>query len=150
MNKKHFGMSVLGYAIVFVIVLAIIMIISAPMMVEKYNVSKNSNQAGNSYSQNSVDSYGAGERRSRRSNRSDESLQNLSEEMQNMESRLSSRIDELEQVQADYEQGGSSDVSDKYVCTIDGALDENDEIVPLSSNFDLKSQKIVFICEYRK
>ena len=46
MNKK-FAMSALGYVIILVIILGIVMIISAPMMADKYkkngNLSKNNN-----------------------------------------------------------------------------------------------------------
>ena len=106
MNKKS-AMSALGYAIVIVILLGIGMIISAPMMLDKYNSENTQTKQIEKYS-----------------------------ELQELESRLSSRISRLERNQ-----------TDKYVCTIEGNLDDEGNIVPVDSVN--ASEKFIFVCEYK-
>lgn len=109
MNRK-LAMSALGYAIVIVILLGVGMIISAPMMVEKYKVEDNpqSHQTQNGgYS-----------------------------ELDELEQRLNNRISRLEKVQ-----------TDRYVCTIEGNLDDEGNLVPVDSVN--ASERFVFVCEYR-
>lgn len=114
MNKKY-AMSTLGYAIVLVIILGLVMIISAPMLIDKYN---------NKEIPKTVEEYN--------------STQDV---LYDLETRLTARIEELEKRQ-------NSSVSNKYICTIDGNLDENGNIVPKESSF--ATEKFVFVCEYKR
>lgn len=120
MNKKS-AMSAMGYAIVSVIILGIVMIVSAPMLVNNVKEEKPQEPQMN-YEKEETSSYS---------------------ELRSIEERLSSRIDNLERRQSD-----ANVVTDKYVCSIEGKLDENGEVVPVDSpnRFD----KFVFVCEYRR
>ena len=118
MNRKN-AMSALGYAIAFVIFLAVVMIISTPMIVDKYNGEPQNVDRVETVEKHYTPSSGA--------------------ELRNLEARLTSRIERLEQNQP-------STVSNKYVCTIEGNLDSDGSVVPVGSRSDLK--KFVFVCEY--
>lgn len=113
----RYAMSALGYAIVLIIILGIVMIISAPMLVDKYSDKK---------APQTVEQY----------NSTQDTLYDL-------ETRLNARMDDLERRQNNQ----NSNVSNKYVCTIDGSLDENGTVVPTDSSF--ATQKFVFVCEYK-
>lgn len=119
MNKK-LAMSTIGYAIILVIILGVVMIISAPMLADKYkteNKPKPFEQPEISHSDYS--------------------------ELRELENRLSTRIDELER-----HQSYTNDNSYKYICKIEGNLDDSGIVVPFdNSNPD---GKIVFVCEYKK
>lgn len=120
MSKKS-AMSAMGYAIVSVIVLGIVMIVSAPMLVSNVKEEKPQEPQMN-YEREESSSYS---------------------ELRSIEERLSSRIENLERSQND-----RNVVTDKYVCTIEGKLDENGDVVPADSAG--RSDKIVFVCEYRR
>jgi hypothetical protein len=128
--NKYFAISTIGYAIIIVIVLAIAMIISTPMLFNDLNKKdKDENPIQNPISnqiQSPVQNQFQGEDNTK---------------IQEVEERLSSRINELEQVVS------SKDARNKYICTMEGNLDENGIVVPLDSSSD---RKIVFVCEYRK
>ena len=87
---------------------------------------------------------------------SDNSDINVVEEMQNIESRLNSRISDIEarqnnQPQQNYS-NSSAPVTNKYVCSMEGTLDRDNNVIPLNSqqpSANLQNQKIVFVCEYR-
>ena len=90
MSKKT-GMSTMGYAIVLVIILGIVMIISAPMLVDNYEMDKNkqAQEAQNSYqndrhSSRDYNNYNQFQ---------EETYINITKDMRNIERRLSSRID---------------------------------------------------------
>lgn len=155
---KKLAMSTLGYAIVLVIILGVVMIISAPMMVDKFKNKEHNNQQeiipddsrkdserDDVYDDSSsvpVKDY---------SNRSSELYY---DEMINIERRMNARIDNLEMRQRDIQnyQSSKTSVSNKYVCTIEGTLDSNNNVVPLDgqNSSDIRSQKFVFVCEYRE
>lgn len=123
MNKK-FAMSTIGYAIVLVIILGVIMIISAPMLADKYKAdNKQTPQPPQpTFEQPQTSHYEYSE-------------------LKELENRLSSRIDELERRQ-------TSSYTNKYICNIEGNLDDSGLVVPFdNSNPD---SKIVFVCEYKK
>ena len=136
------GLSVMVYAIVLVIILAVVMIISAPMMVDEY---KNDNKQQKAEEQNNGN-Y----------NRSDdryveENFINITDEMRNIETRLSSRIDELEmQANETVNTVPAESISDKYICEIEGVKNEYGNTVPITEDTDISAQKIVFVCEYRR
>ncbi len=149
MNKKS-ALSSMGYAIVLVIILGIGMIISAPMLANKYkddakDAKNNNNQqlAETSASRNGNNLTNDGE------------FINITEEMHNIERRLSSRINDLEMRQNDLESSTSEDyaqpeISDKYICEIEGVKNEYGNTVPINDETDISTQKIVFVCEYRQ
>ena len=117
--KRKNAMSAIGYAIVTVILIAFGMIISAPMITEKYQ--SNNRAVEKTYNNNS--NY------------------NNNYDVRSLEDRinsLSSRIDSL----------SSKSVSDKYVCSIEGGLNEDGVVVPIDPNNP--PAKFIFSCEYRK
>lgn len=143
---KNKGLSTIGYAIVLVIILAVVMIISAPMMADKYKGDKEKQQTQKDAMQN---------RQSSRQSRSDDIMLFVHEEMRNIESRLSSRIDTLEMRQSELNSSGSEsnynqEISDRYVCEIEGIKNEFGNTVPITDDTDITAQKIVFVCEYRR
>lgn len=122
MNRKN-AISALGYAIVFVIIIGIVMIISAPMLVDKYK-------------SNNVESY--------ETNVVENNYENdyaTKSDLQNLENNLNSSITELQ----------NNNVSqDKYVCTIEGYLGDDGNIIDITlDTSDIKSKKFVFVCEYK-
>lgn len=122
MNKK-FAMSTMGYAIVLVIILGVVMIISAPMLADKYKkVDKKTNSPIVEPSVTSHYEYS---------------------ELREIENRLSSRIDDIERRQNSVD---TNSYTNKYVCKIEGNLDDSGIVVP----FDNPDGKIVFVCEYKK
>lgn len=132
--KRRLAMSAMGYGIVFVIILGIIMIVSAPMLVN--NTKKENNQSTNeNISENDADNV----RGSR------ENFDNS--ELQNLEQRLTARIENLENRQNSQQSSSSSSSTNKFVCTMEGALDASGEVIPLET--PNRSDKIVFVCEYR-
>lgn len=145
MNRKK-AMTTMGYAIVSVIVLGIIMIISAPMII---NSNKNKNNADNQEYQE--------DRRDYDQYSSDNRSVDVVAEMQNIESRLNSRINDIEtrqnnQSQQNYSNNNNSTVTNKYVCSMEGTLDRDNNVIPLDTqqpSTSLQNQKIVFVCEYR-
>jgi len=123
MNKKS-AMSAMGYAIVAVIVLGIIMIVSAPMLVNNVKEEKKPEPEYN-YEKKEIPQDNS--------------------ELKAIEQRLSMRIDDLERRQANRQE---NTVTDKFVCSLEGKLDGNGEVVPVDI-YD-RTSKIVFVCEYRQ
>lgn len=117
MDKK-FALSNIGYAIVSVIVLGIIMIISAPMLVRDVKVEKPEEQPVQNFENSDYS------------------------EIRAVEERLTNRIEDLER-----RQSSAQRASDKYICSMEGKLDENGEVVP--ADMPGSSEKFVFVCEYR-
>lgn len=122
MSRKS-AISTVGYAIVSVIVFGVVMIISAPMFVNNIKGEKTKSKR-NLYELQVP-----------------EALSRLNE----LETRLSERIDNLEQRQQDLSQ--QSNAANRYVCTIEGSVDETGNLVPIDS--PNKTEKIVFVCEYK-
>lgn len=122
---KKMAMSVLGYAIIVFIVLGVAMIVSAPFMLNK--IENNPKQQNNT--KNKIE-Y-----------KKDFEQPNVMEEIERIERQLSARISNLEQ--------GRKSVSDKYVCTIEGQLDDNGIVVPINTSSE-SYKKFVFVCEYIK
>lgn len=146
-NKK--AMSTIGYAIVCVIILGIIMIISAPMIINGNKNKNNQNEPPNFEEREDYEPYS-----------SDNSNVDVVEEMQSIESRLNSRISDLEarqngQPQQNYSNNYSnnnSEIINKYICSMEGTLDKDNNVIPLNSqqpSTNLQNQKIVFVCEYK-
>lgn len=147
-NKK--AMSTIGYAIICVIILGIIMIISAPMIIDSNKNKNNPNNPPNQEENRDYEPYS-----------SDNSNINVVEEMQNIESRLNSRISDIEARQNNqpqqnfsnnYSSNNNSEITNKYICTMEGTLDKDNNVIPLNSqqpSTSLQNQKIVFVCEFR-
>lgn len=158
--KKNFGMSNLGYAIILVIIIAIVMILSTPMIVNNVknkNLSDNSEERkdyqSNSYDRNS-DKYEKDAYVGDKYKYADGAKINVSEYIMELESRLNARIDNVEMRQNELLKNAEnkSDVKDAYICSIEGFLDSDNNVVPLDSpqaSSDLKSQKFVFVCQYK-
>lgn len=150
---KKLAMSALGYAIVLVIILGVVMIISAPMMADKFK-NKEHNSQQERVSDNSPGSPEHNDVYEPVQDYKGESSYAFSEEMRNLEMRMNSRINDLEMRQRDIQnyQNNKTSVSNKYVCTIEGTLDVSNNVVPIDTqnSSDIKSQKLVFVCEYRE
>lgn len=155
MNKK-FAMSVLGYAIVLVIILGVVMIISAPMMADKF---KNKGEEPSKTQSDIEHSRSADERDYQDKSYSEEDYSNtrnvsedIYEEVRILERRVNAKVDSLDARQREMfeKMNNTSSVSNKYVCTIEGSLDANNNVVPIDNSTDIRNQKFVFVCEYRQ
>ncbi len=158
MIKKN-AMSNIGYAIVLVIILGVVMIISTPMLANKYN--KNPNESvTNEPDINRSDDYETERRNTRNNSYDNGQMVNLMDEMRRIEVSLDSRINDLESRQREFQenvqrnpQNNQSSISDKFICSIEGNLDAAGNFVPIDNNTamqDAKKQKFVFVCEYRE
>ncbi len=157
------AISVLGYAIVLVIIMGVLMIISAPMLANKHKNDQNrlTNQQNNSPDYNSPNSYEVQNSESP-SNREIQTPENnytqnspqqndLIGEMRRIESSLTMRIDNIERTQNEVVKDISSRKSDKYDCKIEGYIDENGTIIQIKDqNNSSNYKKFVFVCEYMK
>lgn len=161
MNKK-IAMSALGYVIVLIIILGIVMIISAPMMADKYEKKEKTSpnfdrlskfEDKNAGYDSSRDNYEE-RRRSEERHRSEVNNDYVSKsDLEQIENRFSSKFYDIERRISDVaEKSSSSEISDKYVCSIEGFLDSagNVKEIGQDSNVDIRNQKIVFVCEYRR
>lgn len=163
---KNLGMSNLGYAIILVIIVAIVMIISAPMIV---NSNKNKDVNSNNISDNKdMSNYdkdklnNSGNDNNMPEDRNNNENSNMDEvattsSMRDLEQRVNSRIDGVEIRLNDFinnmqSQTKPANTSENYVCSIEGRLDANNNVVPIDnqqSSVDVKSQKLVFVCQYK-
>ena len=145
---KRTGLSVMGYAIVLVIILAVVMIISAPMLVGEFE-----KDAGDNSKQDEVTSEEINSHENDYNRYMDENFVNITDEMHNIERRLSSRIDNIEMRQNELQPPSVPEhrnYSDMYMCRIEGGQNEYGNIVPITGETDISTQKIVFVCEYRR
>ena len=151
MSKKT-AMSTLGYAIALVIILGVVMIISAPMMIDKYKNNKES--PNDSYSKN--DDYRSRYSREDReenynASQRDTSSDEVYEQLRIMEDRMNSRLNLIESRQSKTSTMPQQSTSDKYVCEIEGNVDADGNVTPIDnmSMNEVRKRKIVFVCEYR-
>lgn len=146
LNKKS-AMSTMGYAIVLVIILGIVMILSAPMMMGKYKGDKKN--IDNNQEQN----YDGRQNYDERVNdyQSSSSDGDVAVELRNLESRINSRISDLEARQAQNTSVQNQNVSDKFICSLEGNVDADGNVISIEgkSMDEVKRSKIVFVCEYR-
>lgn len=140
LNKKS-AMSTMGYAIVLVIILGIVMILSAPMMMGKYKGDKKNidNNQEQNYDER-VNDY-----------QSSSSDGDVAVELRNLESRINSRISDLEARQAQNTSVQNQNVSDKFICSLEGNVDADGNVISIEgkSMDEVKRSKMVFVCEYR-
>ena len=146
LNKKS-AMSTMGYAIVLVIILGIVMILSAPMMMGKYKGDKkniDNNQEQNYDDRQNYD----GRVNDYQSSSSDD---DVAVELRNLESRINSRISDLEARQAQNTSVQNQNVSDKFICSLEGNVDADGNVISIEgkSMDEVKRGKMVFVCEYR-
>lgn len=146
LNKKS-AMSTMGYAIVLVIILGIGMILSAPMMMGKYKGDKKN--IDNNQEQN----YDGRQNYDERVNdyQSSSSDGDVAVELRNLESRINSRISDLEARQAQNTSVQNQNVSDKFICSLEGNVDADGNVISIEgkSMDEVKRGKMVFVCEYR-
>lgn len=146
LNKKS-AMSTMGYAIVLVIILGIVMILSAPMMMGKYKGDKKN--IDNNQEQN----YDGRQNYDERENdyQSNSSDGDVAVELRNLESRINSRISDLEARQAQNTSVQNQNVSDKFICSLEGNVDADGNVISIEgkSMDEVKRSKMVFVCEYR-
>ena len=146
LNKKS-AMSTMGYAIVLVIILGIVMILSAPMMMGKYKDDKKN--IDNNQEQNYDDRQNFDERVN--DYQSSSSDGDVAVELRNLESRINSRISDLEARQAQNTSVQNQNVSDKFICSLEGNVDADGNVISIEgkSMDEVKRGKMVFVCEYR-
>lgn len=146
LNKKS-AMSTMGYAIVLVIILGIVMILSAPMMMGKYKGDKKN--IDNNQEQNYDDRQNYDERVN--DYQSSSSDGDVAVELRNLESRINSRISDLEARQAQNTSVQNQNVSDKFICSLEGNVDADGNVISIEgkSMDEVKRSKMVFVCEYR-
>lgn len=129
--------SPVGYAIILILFVAFVMIFSSPMVVRNYKDANSSNSETTYTSQTKlpeVNEY----------NESDKKNDNYIAEV---ERRLNDRLDDIERRTSQNQIYGPQ-ISDKYICSIEGGLDEDGVVVPI--NPDNPPAKFVFACEYRR
>ena len=146
LNKKS-AMSTMGYAIVLVIILGIVMILSAPMMMGKYKDDKKN--IDNNQEQNYDDRQNYDERVN--DYQSSSSDGDVAVELRNLESRINSRISDLEARQAQNTSVQNQNSSDKFICSLEGNVDADGNVISIEgkSMDEVKRSKMVFVCEYR-
>lgn len=146
LNKKS-AMSTMGYAIVLVIILGIVMILSAPMMMGKYKGDKKN------IDNNQEQDYDGRQNYDERVNdyQSSSSDGDVAVELRNLESRINSRISDLEARQAQNTSVQNQNVSDKFICSLEGNVDADGNVISIEgkSMDEVKRSKMVFVCEYR-
>lgn len=160
--QKRNAMSNMGYAIISVIVLGVIMIISTPMIIDSYKVGNKDNPQNPSDYQNREERHVRGrDDYNSDINVTERDMFDLTEKIRNIEVEFEGRISELERNQREMAGNNSSkqsqssekEISDKFVCTIEGNLDAEGNLIPLDSKSVMKSdkkQKIVFVCDYKE
>ena len=160
--KRNAAISAMGVGIIFVIVLGIVMIVSAPMIAKK-NV-KNENFEQKSYNNEDFHktSFNTDEHLDYRQNEDkreesdisknypQDGLSALRAEMnnniQNTESRIYDRIDaRLREISM---QTSNQGVKDKYVCSIVSYVDSQGQPISPNASDKSKAVKFVFECEY--
>ena len=152
LNKKS-AMSTMGYAIVLVIILGIVMILSAPMLMGKYKGDKKNHD--NNQGQNYDDRRDYDGRRGYNNDENDYQSSSpdsdVTVELRNLESRINSRISDLETRQAQNSSAQNQTVSDKFVCSLEGNVDADGNVLSIEgkSMDEVKRSKMVFVCEYR-
>lgn len=168
--SKKFGMSTMGYAIVLVIILGIVMIVSAPMMVnkvkdkgndsdksaftsKKYRVKNNSKTLDSNVAVNSLSSQDNEDYSYDNGEIKDDNSRDFYSEIERIDRKISSRIDNLEIQQREFirDYNKKESISNKYVCSIEGELDSDNNVVPINNqgNDDIKNKKFVFVCQYK-
>ena len=142
---KRKALSTMGYAIVLVIILGIVMIISAPMMMNNIKKGKNFDQNDNYSSRRDRD-----DREKFDEQKDYRSSDDVSMQLRMIEERMNARLDSMEARQVQNPTSTQS-VSDKYVCEIEGNVDADGNVTPIDnmSMDEVKKRKIVFVCEYR-
>ncbi len=148
MNNR---LSPMGYAIVFVLLVAFIMIISSPSIIRSYSKKEgvpnnNKQEQTKNYDpeiNRNYPNYDDGMRASDSSRDDDSSRE---DELAELERRLNSRLEIIERNNSSPRYDNS--ISDKYICSIEGGLNENGVIVPIDPNNP--PAKFVFACEYRQ
>ncbi len=161
--QKRNAMSNMGYAIISVIVLGVIMIISTPMIIDSYKVGNKNNNSNVQENQNIEGRHARNEDVYRNSNLnvSESDMINLTDRIRSLENDFGARIRLLEENQKEMAANNSSrqsqssekEISDKFVCTIEGNLDAEGNFIPLDSKSSMqasKGQKIVFVCDYKE
>ena len=147
--KKKYGMSSIGYAIVTVILVGVLMIISAPMIIDTYKTdNKNSGEISKLPKPNDTNNSENNDL-----NNNEKYMIDLAQKIRNLEDQMNVRISALEQKNNNVSPPNTNNtVSDRYVCSIEGTLSESGDVIPLSQNdnSNIETKKIVFVCEYRK
>lgn len=163
MKKRKYAFSTMGFAIVLVIILGIVMIISAPMMADKYKdkTPKNSDYDEKySSSKNEQEYYDnkSSDNISYNYDRLEREISRTRDDVSALESRILNQVDFKFREEMQRRESSSS-VSDRYVCSIEGYLDVNGNVVPVNSDSNSDrandartslTKKFVFVCQYNK
>lgn len=118
MNK----MSGMGFAIVIVILIGLGMIISAPTLLDNSSDKENANS----------EKFQA---------------EDLSTKLQNFENKINERLNNMEMNYRNSQANNNQYVTNKYICEIQGYVDENGNVIKPDSRNGLS--KFVFVCEYK-
>ena len=135
MNKKFKAMSPMGYAIVAVVVFAFAMIVSAPYIVSDSSESKQTEKQPihEEFIQNNVQQTQHPQQLQQPQQSVD--MSRIDERFMNMEARINA-------IQRTY-----TSQSNRYICKIEGKVDNQGNIVSVDEATD--NQKFVFVCEYK-
>ena len=144
MKKK---LSPLGYAIIFVLLVAVIMLVSSPALMKNYKQSnKDINYPNPKQSVQKESVYVPPMPEDKFNPANNDSYNSDRESVLDLERRLNDRINEIESKAQSRDYGQS--ISDKYICSIEGGLNEEGVVVPIDP--DNPPAKFVFACEYRR
>ncbi|MFR1672898.1 MAG: hypothetical protein ACLSWI_08150 [Candidatus Gastranaerophilaceae bacterium] len=162
MLNKRKALSTMGFAIIFVIILGVVMIISAPMMADKYKdkTPKVSEPQPEDLSGMNTNEVPPNLEHPRYMNDTNVN-QRYEDRYMDIENRIMSQVDyKIREAMRNFvPQSSDSSVSDKYVCTIEGYMDEEGNVIPINSGntSDRADQakvsyerKFVFVCQYRR
>ncbi len=156
---KRKAISAMGVGIIFVIVLGIVMIISAPMMADKAKNTENSHQSEQDrvvpdhYDRNYDDnSHSSGEfDRSEFDRLRNDTRMEISRLESNIDSRIESRVrdilNDFERRKQTERPSNQPAVTNKYICTPISFIDEQGNTVYSSAGHNSKIVKINFECE---
>ena len=117
--KKYKGISAIGFLTALIIVVGVVMVLSAPFMVNNRSEKVKDNNTDKSKSLPDL---------------------NFETEINNKLSAIDTRINAIENK-------FSKQHSNRYVCSIEGKVDDNGNIVPVDNISG--SNKFVFVCEYK-
>ncbi len=138
--KKQPALSPIGIAIAIVMLLALLMIVSAPVIVD--NTKKDSGKSHVNYNQERI--YQENYERERHDIESlrNEMSETYKSQIQYLESKISNMELQMQQL-TDSSQAGRR----KYFCTLEGALDSNGENVQITKEVQQNpNTKYIFVC----
>jgi len=155
-NKPAFTMAQIA---MILMVIAFIIAVSVPMIIYNNKKSNVGYEDKNSYDKPDRSNYDENDRYKDKdkysepsSNIEDDLRRKIDERFSSFENRMNIEMRNM----IEQSKTSSNDISNKYICTIEGRVDENGNILPVNSSGNDSfnqarsgsSQRFVFVCEY--